>query len=451
MTALLESTAAVLGVPTRTVIEAWDTGIRALDDAAASWRSAADRIDTAADAYVRQLLSPGATGWAGDAADVARATAYSDRGIAWGTADRMRSLAFVAGSGAQDLRVAQGRAVEAIAQAEGDGFAVADDLTVTDLRRYGVDEFDLFGARQAEAQAHQSYVLMRAGALKGVDDDIGTRLATSAPELLGAIPNGWTGQPPAAPPGRFRFTERDLFPHDPTGADIIQDSIGDCYLDSTMGAIANADPQWIKDRISYDSTTGSFDVTLWNGRQWTPITVSQDDIAADIRMRGASGRDNGVPDSALWPTVIECAYAKKEFPRDRTEDALGNGGIGRGGISPDAMEALTGNRGVNIKPEWVWLTNTHLDQEMSMALAQRRPVTVSSSAENTLLVPDHVYMLESISGAGNDAVVTLRNPWGQNLGTPSDSWNPLVTMRMGDLTGYYGSHPVSDVTIGSLG
>jgi WXG100 family type VII secretion target len=62
-----------------------------------------------------------------------------------------------------------------------------------------------------------------------------------------------------------RWTDKDLYPHDPTAADIRQDRIGDCYLDSTMGAIANANPQWIKDRIHYDDKTGNFDVTLWDG------------------------------------------------------------------------------------------------------------------------------------------------------------------------------------------
>jgi WXG100 family type VII secretion target len=111
-----------------------------------------------------------------------------------------------------------------------------------------------------------------------------------------------------------RWTDKDLYPDDPTAADIRQDRIGDCYLDSTMGAIANANPQWIKDRIHYDDKTGNFDVTLWDGHQWKHIAVTQDDIKVDVAKRGASWLDNGQPNAALWPSVLESAYAKQRVP-----------------------------------------------------------------------------------------------------------------------------------------
>ena len=92
-----------------------------------------------------------------------------------------------------------------------------------------------------------------------------------------------------SPPPQFTWTETDLYEGDPCGADINQDGVGDCYLMATMGAIAHANPQAIRDRINYHPATGEFDVTLWDGRQWRHIAVTQADIDANIAGRGGSG------------------------------------------------------------------------------------------------------------------------------------------------------------------
>ncbi|MGV0624330.1 DUF4226 domain-containing protein [Mycolicibacter minnesotensis] len=260
-----------------------------------------------------------------------------------------------------------------------------------------------------------------------------------------------------SPDDEHRWTDKHLYPHDPTAADVKQDSVGDCYLVATMGAIANADPQWIKDRVHYDGQTGNFDVTLWDGHEWKHLEVTQADIDTDIKRNGASWLDNGRPDAALWPAVIESAYAKLKYPGVDLADALGNdGGIGQGGHAKDAMEALTGNRGTVINPANVWLTNQHIDQEISGALAGHQPVTISTTPDGAPLTQSHVYVVEGISGTGSDAMVTLRNPWQTNTGTPIDIPEALVTVRLGDLIGSglpgpLGTHPMSNINIGSLG
>jgi uncharacterized protein YukE len=254
-----------------------------------------------------------------------------------------------------------------------------------------------------------------------------------------------------------RWTDKDLYPHDPTAADVNQDSIGDCYLDSTMGAIANANPQWIKDRIRYDDKTGNFQVSLWNGNQWNNIAVSQDDIRTDIEHRGASWLDNGQPNAPLWPSVLESAYAKFKAPSDNLGHALDKS-IGQGGYPQDAMEAFTGNRGKIIDPQGVCLTRQHLDQEIATALGNHQPVTISTNPHGQPLHQSHTYVVESISGTGSDAQITLRNPWN------CDDDNPLKTMRLGDIIGSgvpdiggriptnrFDRHPANNVNIGSLG
>lgn len=253
-----------------------------------------------------------------------------------------------------------------------------------------------------------------------------------------------------------RWTDKNLYPHDPTAADIHQDGIGDCYLAATIGAVAHANPQWIKDRIHYNEQTTNFDVTLWNGHEWHQIAVTQQDIQTNIDHRGASWLDNGAPHAPVWPSVLENAYAKMNHPNDNLGHALDQG-IGQSGLAPDAMQALTGNRGMNIDPEKVWFTRQQLDQSITEALTNHQPVTISTSTEASLpLVAPHSYIVEGITGSGSDAQLTLRNPWESN---PGDPQNPMVTVRLGDVIGSgltggldgFGHHPVSRINIGELG
>ncbi|WP_024443434.1 DUF4226 domain-containing protein [Mycobacterium sp. UM_WGJ] len=313
----------------------------------------------------------------------------------------------------------------------------------------------------AGARQFQAFLAAKAREIHRVVGEVSTD-STSRTGMLQSLryPMG-VGAPlsPAigAGAGERRWTDNDLYPHDPTAADVKQDSVGDCYLDATMGAIANANPQWIKDRIHFDDGTGNFDVTLWDGHAWKHVDVTQADIDTDIKHNGASWLDNGRPDAALWPAVLESAYAKLKYPGTDLADALGNEvGIGQGGYAKDAMEALTGNRGTVINPQSVWFTNQHIDQAISGALTNHQPVTISTSPEGAPLTQSHVYVVEGISGTGSDAMVTLRNPWENNTGTPIDTPDALVTVRLGDLIGSglpgpLGTHPMSGVNIGSLG
>jgi hypothetical protein len=151
----------------------------------------------------------------------------------------------------------------------------------------------------------------------------------------------------------------------------------------------------------------------------------------------------------------------KPNPRKRQEIPALDVVIGKGGYAQDAMEALTGNRGTNINPEMVWFTNQHIDQAISGALANHQPITISTTPRDVPLEHSHVYVVEGISGAGSDAQLTLRNPWGTNIGTPTNTPDPLVTVRLGDLIGSglpgrfdngpFGNHPTSNVNIGSPG
>lgn len=249
------------------------------------------------------------------------------------------------------------------------------------------------------------------------------------------------GNPPGTgPQPQFVWTDADLYRGDPSGADINQDGIGDCYLMATMGAIAHANPQAIRDRIEYHPATGEFGVTLWDGTQWRHIPVTQADIDANVAARGGSGVDTPDPgvvnrDAALWPAVLESAYAKMKAPGE------GIRGI-ESGLTPPALEALTGNNGEWIFPATEWFTTQHLDTQITEAMQNNQPVMLSTSVFGGDLASQHVYAVEGITGTGSDATVTLRNPWG------ADDGPAVIQARLGDLIG---TNPLGGLGFGPAG
>ncbi|HEY9305378.1 MAG TPA: C2 family cysteine protease [Mycobacterium sp.] len=458
-------TAAAL--PTLTELLSWGTDH--LTEGANYWERTADRWDSSF-AEVEQQVR--ASGWEGEAFDATAERASFDTLKVGSVADQLREGARTARLGASDVSAARDRLRYIVEDTQDAGFDVYDDYTVAGRQTAGTAAEQ--AALQAQAESFADEIYSGAAQLVAADQQVGTSIATAVGNVgdltfnehePGELPedSGNEHKP-------HRWSDKDLYPHDPMAADVRQDAIGDCYLDSTMAAIANANPQWIKDRINYDGTTGNFDVTLWDGHQWKHIPVTQDDIDTDIAQRGASWLDNGQPNAALWPSVLESAYAKLKYPNQSLVDALNNKtGIGQGGYAQDAMEALTGNRGTNINPENVWLTNQHIDQDIASALANHQPVTISTTPHGAPLDQSHVYIVEGINGTGSDARLTLRNPWETNIGTPINTPDPVVTVRLGDLIGSglpdlpipftdreipagpFGNHPTADVNIGSLG
>src|SRR5687767_6207754 len=85
-------------------------------------------------------------------------------------------------------------------------------------------------------------------------------------ELLGLSGDGAPGNvgAPARPQQTPRFEGNDLYGPggNPRAADIDQDSIGDCYFVATIGALAEKQPDRIKNAIDYDPATGNYTVKL---------------------------------------------------------------------------------------------------------------------------------------------------------------------------------------------
>lgn len=168
------------GLPTRSEIENWDTSD--LTTAAAAWRQAAAESEAAFDQHRQNIAAPGGTTWEGDAKDAALDRVSADHAVVGRQGDVLRDGAKLAEDGHHDVQAAKRDAVTAISDAEADGFKVAEDLSVTDARRYDITTIR---DRNRAAKERAEDIRWRAEQLVQTDSLVGQRLQDKAAELDG--------------------------------------------------------------------------------------------------------------------------------------------------------------------------------------------------------------------------------------------------------------------------
>lgn len=169
---------------TRTGIDNYRNAVAELSASADTWRMAAEHIETTVDGYVSSITG---ADWAGDAADAAEASAYADRGTVYDAAGHLRALARHADLGASNLRNAHTQATDAIEAAEADGFAVDDDLSIRDTRRYDITTIR---ARNTALADHGETVSRAVEKLIAEDEDT-ARTLTENNQLASFTPARW--------------------------------------------------------------------------------------------------------------------------------------------------------------------------------------------------------------------------------------------------------------------
>ena len=244
----------------------------------------------------------------------------------------------------------------------------------------------------------------------------------------------------------------------PSMNDIQQNSFGDCYFVATLGAVANENPNMIRNAIKYDEKSQSFNVTLYDAKgQPQVFNVTEKEIDANIGMGGGSRQDNGgFLTAPLWPDVMEVAYAKQLDSNH--SDGLDEGytDLANGGWPADAMQSITGSKGHAVQYDKGWFESySHARDEVGNqikdALANDKPVTAWTVPEKDSrgvfdkisgkaipqdgLLDNHVYTVTSVyKDSKGDWQVVMRNPWGHNnLGTASegkDTYSAFITVPL---------------------
>ncbi|EID13280.1 hypothetical protein [Mycolicibacterium phlei] len=166
------------GALSRSEIEEWPT--QHLDDAATQLRSMGAQSVALFDEHRRNVDSPGGTTWEGNAKDAALDRVTADTAVVRQQTTVQNEAADIAENGGHDVRAAKQEAVGAITAAENDGFTVAEDLTVTDSRRYDINTIV---ERNKAAKEHAEDIRWYAERLIQADSFVGERLQAKAAEL----------------------------------------------------------------------------------------------------------------------------------------------------------------------------------------------------------------------------------------------------------------------------
>jgi len=156
---------------TRSQLENWDNAH--LKQAEEHWNTVADQWETSHAAVHREATHPGGSEWFGRAAEAAQQKTAAYQLRATGNAYLLREGAMAAGRGFERLEVLKQDALDAISATEAQGFAVGEDLSVTDAT--GATGA-LREQRHEIAKADAAYIRSKVGTLLGADAEVSAEM-----------------------------------------------------------------------------------------------------------------------------------------------------------------------------------------------------------------------------------------------------------------------------------
>ena len=212
--------------------------------------------------------------------------------------------------------------------------------------------------------------------------------------------------------------------------DIIQGALGDCFLLSSIAAVAKANPSLIKKLIHYNNQDEYVTVTLHilqpdGSRLATKIKVDFYFPIHRLTQKFAYAKGG---DGELWVMVIEKAYAK---------EMGGYAAIHKGGDAAEAMAVLTGKKAKQEKftadnSATAKALQTIIDAKKYAVISTKKHTESSSKVVQVgdsfyfylgtgkpLLQAGHAYTLIAVN-KGKSSVL-LRNPNSVNLQIPSSN------------------------------
>ena len=229
----------------------------------------------------------------------------------------------------------------------------------------------------------------------------------------------------------YKSTAGSLFPHTPSHSDEYQGSLGDCYLISALGTLADSNPAAIQNMI-INNGDGTYTVRFYTG----PLGVinngsgvisagfstgvgTADYVTVDSMLPASSsgvlqyadyGASCGNSANALWIPLIEKAYAQwNETGKEGGDGKNAYCDIQGGWMATVDAQSL----GYNAAD---YIMTTTGQQAAISALAAHQAVTIGTqnwtAATNLGLYANHAYAITAYNASTN--TFTLYNPWGSN-------------------------------------
>lgn len=190
---------------------------------------------------------------------------------------------------------------------------------------------------------------------------------------------------------------------------IAQGGQNDCGLLSSLGALGQMDPQFLRDHVK-EVSPGVYEVTMYD-KDGDPVLYRIEKNVLDNGARGEDGRQS-------LASVYEEAYM------------MHTGGSYKGldGIFPeDALEAMTGEPASKYSGD-----DRPSAEDMRRMLEHGRPI-VADTAGNDMpsdprIVGTHAYTVTAVDTAAEPPTVTVVNPWSN--GSMHDPNGPQQTVTM---------------------
>lgn len=235
---------------------------------------------------------------------------------------------------------------------------------------------------------------------------------------------------------KIRF-EGPLFENGVNPVDVRQGQIGDCYLPAAIAAIAQCQPDLLRNMIvqNPDKTyTVTFKERTRAGFRDVRVKVDGD---LYVRAFGGPlyGSTNGPQDKQqleMWWPILEKAYASWKGSYDV---------IGSGGLSSDVFTDLLGADAtiMRVSPsrkEAVWST-------IKAGVDGKRPLCLGTSDDDaryagTGIYGNHAYSVFDYKVEANgQRMVMIRNPWGQSV--PNELNDGICWMKLEDVVNLFDS------------
>lgn len=207
----------------------------------------------------------------------------------------------------------------------------------------------------------------------------------------------------------------------PSLEDIAQGTLNDCYLFAAMAALVHSDPGRIKSMIK-NNHNGTYTVDF----EGMSATKTEKQTVNDAFVKGRHGN---LRRHALWPLIIEKAYAK----------ALGGlDNLDTGGNPGAAVEDLKDLDAKNFRPHDK--KPSEILARLSKAQKDRKPTTILSPPENKATKEQiklshtanlHFWHSYAVVGVDERArKIKLFNPWGSaQPGKAEDGWIGVDTLK----------------------
>jgi hypothetical protein len=247
----------------------------------------------------------------------------------------------------------------------------------------------------------------------------------ATPQTVGAATAGGAAEAGDKPPPPTEKLAGTLWAKGPGGEDlpptledISQGGLNDCFVFAAMASLASTDPSRIKNMIK-DNGNGSYTVTF-KGIGF--FSADEETVTADFVV-GKHG--NVAARHALWPLIIEAAYAKQKGGIDELDT---------GGNSGDAVDDFTNDSAGTFDPHDE--TVEYIAGKLGKAHDKKWPTTMltpksedATDAKKKMggdynLHFWHGYTVIDFDAAGKR--VKLFNPWGHDHpGKSNDGWLPL--------------------------